>query len=294
MTTWSRRDVLLTGAGLSTIGLARARAKGLTAGQVIDRIKARVGVPWRSQTVDHIIAGSAETPVRGIATTMMATLEVLQRANAAGRNMVITHESTFFSHQDRTEPFLGDETYRFKHDFLTEHRMVVFHFHDHWHARRPDGIATGMVRALGWEANADPARPHRFTVGGVPLVQFARDMQSRLQIRVMRVVGDPEMPVRRVATSWGYASLEPAAKILAENDVDVLVVGETREWELVEYAQDAIAAGRKKALVILGHVVSEQAGMQLCAEWLREFITEVPVEFVRAPEPYWSPERPVG
>jgi hypothetical protein len=54
-----------------------------------------------------------------------------------------------------------------------------------------------------------------------------------------------------------------------------------------------ISSGKKKALIILGHVVSEQAGMKYCAEWLRTFITEVPVEFIAAEEPYWSPDKPV-
>jgi putative NIF3 family GTP cyclohydrolase 1 type 2 len=74
--------------------------------------------------------------------------------------------------------------------------------------------------------------------------------------------------------------------------VDVLVVGETREWELVEYAQDAISSGQKKGLIVLGHVVSEQSGMKLCAEWLKGFIKEVPIEFIPAPEPFWSPSNP--
>jgi hypothetical protein len=33
-----------------------------------------------------MIAGSVDTPVKGIATTMMATLDVCRRANAAGKN----------------------------------------------------------------------------------------------------------------------------------------------------------------------------------------------------------------
>jgi hypothetical protein len=76
--------------------------------------------------------------------------------------------------------------------------------------------------------------------------------------------------------------------------VDVLVLGETHEWELVEYAQDAIVSGRKKALIVLGHVVSEQAGMKYCAEWLRGFVKEVPIEFIAAAEPFWRPDKPVG
>ena len=266
----------------------------LTAGTVIDRIKAQVGIPWRPQTVDTLVAGTPDTPVTGIATTMMATFDVVQRAAADGKNMVVTHESTFFSHQDTVDAFVDDPTYRAKREFLDRHRMAVFHFHDHWHGRRPDGIATGMARALGWQARADAANPRRFTFDGIPLARFAQDIQARLKIGVMRVVGDPALPVRRVAASWGYVSLQPGAPLLADADVDVLVVGETREWELVEYAQDAITSGRRKALIMLGHVVSEQAGMEYCAQWLREFVTEVPVAFVPAPEPYWSPDRPPG
>ena len=266
----------------------------LTASQVIDRVKANVGIPWRSQTVDNIIAGSAEMPVKGIAVTMMATLDVVQRAAAAGRNMVITHEPTFFSHQDATDTLKNDPTYQFKLDFLTKHEMVVFHFHDHWHGRRPDGIATGMVRELGWEKNVDPQNARQFLFPGTPLARFAKDLQAKLKIRVMRVVGDPAMPVNRVAASWGNVSLNPGIPLLSQPNVDVLVLGETHEWELVEYAQDMISSGKKKALIILGHVTSEQAGMKYCAEWLRSFVTEVPVEFIPAPEPYWIPDNPIA
>lgn len=290
----SRRDFLLTSIGLAASNLAYPQAtQALNAGQVIDRIKANVGIPWRNQTVDNIIAGTAETPVKGIATTMMATLDVVQRAAANGKNMIITHESTFFSHQDQTDQIKQDPTYLFKLDFLKKHDMIVFHFHDHWHGRRPDGIATGMARELGWEKNADPQNPRMFTFPATPLARFAGDMETKLKIRTMRVVGDPNLPVRRVLASWGNVSLMPGIPFLSRPDVDVLVVGETREWELVEYAQDSIASGQKKALIVLGHVVSEQAGMKYCAEWLKEFITEVPIEFIPAAEPFWRPDKPV-
>ena len=270
----------------------QSRDGGLTAGQIVNRIKDNIGIPWRPQTVDNIVAGSPETAVRGIATTMMATLDVLDRARIAGKNMVITHESTFFSHQDRTDNLTADATYRYKVDFLTRHEMVVFHLHDHWHGRQPDGIAVGMARELGWDKYRSAQNPRRFTFPPRPLAQFARAIQEKLKIRVMRIVGDPKLPVSRVAASWGNVSLFPGIPLLSQPDVDVLIVGETHEWELVEYAQDLITSGQKKALILLGHVVSEQAGMRYCAEWLRTFVSEVPVEFIAAPEPYWSPERP--
>jgi putative NIF3 family GTP cyclohydrolase 1 type 2 len=287
----SRRAFVLSGAGMATSKLGTPQSGGgtVTAAQVIDRIKKNVGVPWRTETVDNVIAGNPDTPVTGIATTMMATLDVIERAAAAGKNLVITHEPTFYLHQDRTEPLASDPTYRFKADFIRKHGMVVFRFHDHWHARHPDGIAVGMARDLGWESNADPADPRRFTFPGTPLDRFAKEIASRLKIRTLRVVGDPNLAVHRVFANWGYVSQEPGIQALARPDVDVLIGGETREWEVVEYAQDIITTGKKKALILLGHVVSEQSGMKYCAEWLKSFVTEVPVEFIAAPEPFWSP-----
>src|SRR5689334_243138 len=86
--------------------LAPAQApQPLTAEQVIARIHEHVGVPWRKETVDTIKAGDPSTKVTGIATTMFATYDVLQRAAAEGKNFVIAHEPTFYSHLDKTEAF---------------------------------------------------------------------------------------------------------------------------------------------------------------------------------------------
>jgi putative NIF3 family GTP cyclohydrolase 1 type 2 len=287
----SRRTLFAAPLLSAAISGAYQPAPPLSAGQVIERIKNNVGVPWRQQTVDNIIAGSADTPVKGIATTMMATFDVLKRASAAGRNLVITHEPTFYSHQDAVEQLARDETYLAKLDFINRNNMVVFHFHDHWHARRPDGINAGMARELGWEKNASAENPRLYTFEPVPLVQFARGIQKKLNARTLRVVGDPQLQVTRVYTSWGYVSQFPGITFIARPDVDALVVGEAREWEVVEYVQDMIAAGKKKALIVIGHVLSEQAGMKLCAEWLKTFIQEIPVDFVPAAEPFWLTEQ---
>jgi len=288
----SRRNFLQTSAGLAVAGFAGPRPAwaqaGLTAADVIQRIKDKVGIPWRAQTVDNVVAGRAEVRVRGIATTMMSTLDVVQRASAAGLNLVITHEPTFYTHQDTTEALKADATYQFKDAFIRDHDMAIFRFHDHWHAMKPDGIAFGMARELGWDKNVDPANQREFTFAAVPLEALVARMRERLGASTMRVVGDPKMPVNRVAASWGYYTYNPANLPLTRPDVDVFVVGETREWETVEHAQDMAASGKKKALIVIGHVASEQAGMKYCAEWLKGFVPEVPIQYVPASEPFWK------
>jgi putative NIF3 family GTP cyclohydrolase 1 type 2 len=295
MSNLSRRSFILTGSAALTAHLAQAQSTPatLTAGEVVERIRKQVGIPWREQTVDQIVAGDASTPVKGIATTMMATLDVVERAAAAGKNLIVTHETPFYLHQDHTEDIKDDPTLRYKLDFIRSHNMAIFHFHDHWHARKPDGIAYGMMQQLGWEKNVDADNPKQFTFNGEPLAHFCRTMQSRLKDRTIRVVGDPHMPVKRVLVSWGFVSRMPGISLFARPDVDVFIAGETREWELVEYVCDSITAGNKKALILLGHVVSEQGGMIYCADWLRTFIPEVPIEFVATKEPFWTPDHPV-
>lgn len=287
----SRRTFVAGGLGLAaSLALPQVSTPGqLTAGEVIARIKMNVGIPWREQTVDRIIAGTPDTQVHGIATTMMATLDVVQRAAAGGKNMVITHEPTFYSHQDTIDDLKNDPTYQYKLDFLQKNNMVVFHFHDHWHGHHPDGIATGMAHELGWEKFMDAENPKLFKFPAMSLSHLAKNIKSRLKARTMRVLGDPHLSITKAIASWGYVSQFPGIPLLARPEIDVLIVGETREWELVEYAQDMISSGKKKALIVIGHVLSEQAGMKYCAEWLKPLVPQVPVEFVPATEPFWAP-----
>jgi putative NIF3 family GTP cyclohydrolase 1 type 2 len=294
MTPLSRRDFVTAGTALlSTIAVGQ-KSSQISAGEVITRIKKQVAIPWREQTVDNLLTGDEATQVLGIATTMMATLDVVERAAAAGKNMIVTHETPFYLHQDHTDDIKDDPTLRYKLNFCKLHNIALFHFHDHWHARHPDGIAQGMVQQLAWEKNVrDPADPKKLTFDGITLAHLAQEMQSKLNAHTIRVVGDPSLQVHNVQTSWGYVSREPGIKIIADPEVDVLICGETREWELVEYVQDSITAGNMKGLIVLGHVLSEQGGMILCANWLRSFIPEVPIQFVPATEPFWNPDHPI-
>lgn len=284
----SRRSVLAAIAALAAVPL-RLPAAGtpatLTAGQVVERIKAGVGIDWQAQTVDRIVAGAPGTPVTGIATTMGATLDVLRRAAADGLNMVIAHEPTFHNHFDDPDALGDDPTVRPKREFIAANGMVVFRFHDHWHAMEPDGINLGMARALGWQDYADPARPGEFALPPMPLSRLADHLAGRLGAKAMRLMGDPALPVRRVVAAWGYADLDSLQAAAARPDVDLVIVGETREWELVPYVADQIAQGLPKGLVVLGHVASEQAGMAYCAQWLRPLVAGTPVEFIAQREP---------
>lgn len=244
-----------------------------------------------TNTVDRFVAGSAETPVQGIATTMMATMEMLKRAAAAKRNLILTHEPTFYSHQDDTEQLAKDPTFQWKQRFIADHGIAIFRLHDHWHAKKPDGIHAGMTRELGWQKNAIAEDAREFVFPPTKLESFVSAMAQRLHAHSMRIVGNPQMTVRRVAANWGYSNLMPDVILTAARpEIDVIICGETREWEMVEYVQDQVATGANKALIVVNHVVSEQAGMRYCADWLRPLVPELPVDFLPSQEPFWIPD----
>jgi putative NIF3 family GTP cyclohydrolase 1 type 2 len=277
---------------LLAAAIARAAEPPITAQQIIDRIQKEVGVPWHSETVDTFKAGDPKTTVTGVAVTMMATLDVLQRASASGKNLVITHEPTFYSHLDGISDLekQNDAVLAFKEAFIREHHMVVWRFHDHWHLHHPDGIQLGMTKALGWEKFQSTGNPHLFTLPETTLADLAASLKSKLGIVAMRVVGDGSMKVSKIALIPGAAGSETQIKALERGDVEVAIIGEVPEWETVEYVDDATTAHQNKALIMLTHIPSEQAGMEECTAWLKTFVKEVPIEFVPAKQPFWQPK----
>jgi putative NIF3 family GTP cyclohydrolase 1 type 2 len=295
--TVSRRLVMAGASAGLTAGLAaavpgQARAP-VTARQILDRMRDNIGTVWREGGVDRIIAGMADTPVTGIATTMMATFDALKMAVASKLNLVITHEPTYWSHQDITAQLLDDPLYQTKLNWMRAHNLVVFHFHDHWHGKRPiDGINIGMARKMGWMGYMDAANSRQFNIPPTSLLDLAKAFRRKLGDRTMRVIGERDLMVSKVVASWGNCSAYPGVPYL-NSEADVLVIGEAQDWDLIAYAQDLVTAGRKKGLIVLGHVLSEQWGMEYCADWLKGFVPEVPVRFVPLIEPYWGLRHPV-
>jgi putative NIF3 family GTP cyclohydrolase 1 type 2 len=264
----------------------------MTAGDVVERIQKNLGVPWRDNTYrDTFKSGGADTPVTGIATTVFASFDVIQRAVAAGLNLIIPHEVTYWNDRDDkslvdTDPLL----YRQKLDYLVAHTVVIFRTHDSMHDQRPDFTYVGSARELGLDARYETAPgSHRFTLPETTLGALAASVQRRIGARALRVVGDPAARVSRIQLGVGYAT--PAVNAA---DVDVVISGEQQELDGIldspEYVVDAAALGVPKGWIMLGHAVSEEAGMLEMAQWIKGFVPEVPVQLVKAGEPFWAPK----
>jgi putative NIF3 family GTP cyclohydrolase 1 type 2 len=279
----SRREFVAAGAAVVFSRLPRLE---LTAQQAIDRIRARVGVPWRETTVDTFKAGDPATVVTGIATAVMATLPVLRQAAAAGRNLIVTCEPTFYSGNEDPGPRATDPVYLAKKAFIDEHHLVVWRFSDHWGARVPNEFSSALADMLGWAALRSADHPLVYSIPSTTLGALTAHVRARLGVKgSLRVVGAPGMRIRLVLLSPGTTDLLTTVKNLPH--ADVILSGEPREWEAVEYVLDTASTSQPKGMIAVGRMVSEEPGMRACAAWLRTLITEVPVEAIAGGDPYW-------
>jgi putative NIF3 family GTP cyclohydrolase 1 type 2 len=218
----------------------------------------------------------------------MATLDVLRRAAAAGQNLVITQEPVFYSADDTPGNRSADPVYVAKKSFLDEHRLVVWRFSDHWSSRVPNPSATALAERLGWTDGRLPGAEQIYQIPETTLRDLCTRIRKRLGVRGgVRTVGRPEMRVRAIFVSAGPIGMRTAVDALRR--ADAILAGEPREWEVVPYVLDTWSADRGKGLISVGRLVSEAAGVEACAAWIRTLIREVRVEAYPLTDPYWSP-----
>ena len=144
----------------------------------------------------------------------------------------------------------------------------------------------GMISKLNWMKNLEYGETRVFDLKGQTLYEVTRHMESTFPEAILRVVGDPALPVQRAAYLAGAPGSRSHIRMMQRGDIDLIVIGEAPEWETIEYVRDASQAGLSRSLIILGHAVSEEAGMEYCAEWLRTFIKDIPVHFIPAGDPF--------
>src|SRR5215207_2070653 len=261
MTPLSRRDfVALAAAGAAvtpftlTDGVASA---ALTAQEIVDRVKKSIGVDWSSDEVDTFKAGDPSTVVTGVVTTSMATLDVLQKAVKAGANLVITAAPTFYSRADLSTP-----------------------------ASR--GQVPGRGGAPG--AAVPPPEPP-VAVSAAPLQPDAvyagkNDFIAKHKLVIFRLTENsnrrtPDPRAQGLATAMRWTKYR--------------VGDDALRYDVPATTLEALAGQLKKnlgtrgSILSIGRVVNEAPGMQVCADWLNTIVSEVPIRFISAGDPYWRP-----
>jgi len=278
----------------------------MTVRELTDAIIQKTGAPRlpEEHTCDRLISGSWDMEVTKIATTFMATVDVIRRAAEAGVNFIITHEPTWFTGMDGTDWLQEDEVYQAKKALIEQHNIAIWRFHDHMHMAREDGIFRGFEQELGWEQYR-MAPPTTDTLGfgitGKPdgcyelpettLRGLVELFKTKMNMNVVQIIGDPEMKVSRVGVLPGGGSLglgteHMPMRYMRLRNADVLICGDITEWTLPAYVRDARQLGFNRAILVLGHERSEEPGMKHLGSWLSDIVDGTPVVFLDAEEPF--------
>lgn len=279
----------------------------ITAQDIVDRIRGNLGVPWKTPTTDTFQAGRPDVAVTGVVTTFAASFEVMRKAVATQKNMIICRETPFW---DRTsapgggrgrggpskEALEKNPTYRLKQEFVAKNNLTIWRFSENWDARKANGQLLGLARALSWQdgyhqtgAAAWAKDSGYFSIPPGSLKATATSIKRKLKIKSMRIIGEPDTRVSKAILSPGYYVVPQLEKHLSDPTVNLLVIGEPVEWEASPYFADIVASGQKKGLIVLGNEVTEEPGSGEMATWLKTFVTEIPVEWIPAGEPTWMP-----
>jgi putative NIF3 family GTP cyclohydrolase 1 type 2 len=238
----------------------------MTASAVIEKIIKQTASEPVPNSVDVFKAGDPQTPVKGIITTMFATMDVLKKAVEMNCNLIIAHEPVFYNHRDETTQFQNDPVFLEKKKFIDNNKLVVWRFHDYIHRIKPDAIDYGMALKLGWLKYTDTKTFEHFVIPETTLNELLQTLKKIFPGNAFNVIGNREMKITKVAFSAGAPGSAVHFSRLEDNNVDVLIAGEVPQWETYEYARDAVSQGRNKAVIFLGHVTSEEPGMEYCDE----------------------------
>jgi putative NIF3 family GTP cyclohydrolase 1 type 2 len=259
--------------------------KQYTVQEVIDIILLKGGLKPFPNTVDTIKSGSADMIVTGIVTTMFATVAVIEQAVKLNANFIIVHEPTFYNHTDNPDWVKDNAIVKQKQALLAKHKITVWRFHDYIHSIKPDLVAYGTAKKLGWLQYFKTDK-YDVTVPPMSLQQLVAHLKKSLGISHLRIIGDLNQQCSHIALLPGAPGGQRQVTFAETEKPDVLVVGELSEWETAEYIRDQRLLGGKMSLVILGHQFSEDPGMDYLVEWLQPKLPGVKITHAKPVDPF--------
>lgn len=252
-----------------------------------------------SRTCDTLKWGNAEQECTGIVVSCFASAEVIREAARLGANFIITHEPTFWTHEDETDWLAESGVFKAKRELLDEHGIVVWRDHDRIHGGKPsnnpeymDGIFYGIMKELGWEEyKLDyPNKPLLFRIPETDAETLGHFLVEKLNLHGLRILGDRTTKVSTVffcehIRDHDWKEKEKISRVEAEH-IDALIPFEMIDWSLAAFVRDSSMLGFPKVMYNVGHFNLEELGMKFMAKWLPKVVGDVPVHHVFSGDAY--------
>lgn len=279
--TFIRKTSILTASGLILDPFsvfAGSGAKEWTVGEIMDMFISQVpNAPFQT-TVDTLKIGSRDQVVTGIVTTMFTTLEIIKKAIELKANLIIPHEPTFFSGSDETDWLQNDPVFRTKFDLMAKHGIALWRNHDYIHRMKVDGVQAGVVDELEW--NDYYKQSPVLDIPDTSLGNLINYVKEKLGVPAMRYIGDLNQSCSKILLLPGAVGGKRQIESIMKEKPDVLICGESNEWETPEYVRTANEMGMKLSMIEIGHSASEEGGSEFLTSWIRKHAPEIPVTHI--------------
>ncbi len=228
-----------------------------------------------SVTVDTCKTGNLNRKVQKLAVCFIATPRVIHEAAKWGADMILTHEPTFYTHDDTADT---DSVTLAKQELIAQTDMVICRFHDGMHTAHPDLIIKGFIKQATLAGDMLDAVHFRLHEPMTPR-ELATLVKVRCHLQQVRIMGNVNKPIQTLGMYLGAPDGNEVFRDLKEGRSDCVLIGEVCEWSIGEYVRDAAQLGFPKTVMALGHVGSERDGMRALADALSERIPSVETQY---------------
>lgn len=118
------------------------------------------------------------------------------------------------------------------------------------------------------------------TVPRTSLRELIHHIKGKLGVPAMRYEGNLNQTCSKVLLLPGAVGGRRQIESIIKEKPDVLVCGESNEWETPEYVRTANEIGLKLSIIEIGHSASEKGGSEFVKNWLNQNMPGLPVHLI--------------
>lgn len=250
-------------------------------GEIESHLESLETLSTPSERLDGVLVGSPEDVVERAAVAWMPYERTIERAGAAGCDLLITHEPLEYNTDRYPEtqaerPPVADRMVT-KREHVEEVGLTVLRCHDVWDLLPGDGVTDQWGRRLGFANGETVVSEDYIRVYDIP-ERAARDAAREIADSVadlgqpaVEFVGPDDAVVSRVAIGTG--AITPVPRLL-EHDPDLLVCSDDG---FTYWRDGAMAIDAGVPAVVVNHATAEVASMATLAAHLDDGFPELSV-----------------
>jgi putative NIF3 family GTP cyclohydrolase 1 type 2 len=266
----------------------------MTSWELVNRIHSMLGERHKDAMYEGILTGSDDDAVSGILVANEPSVDAIRLAIATGKNCILCREHPFYLFGEYlaaglADALADDPVLRAKRQLIEDNHLIIIRLAALWDAARPKWFSSALAEELGWQPEAGaPGDQWTAAFCSIPrttLRDLAEHASTRLGAKMLRMLGDANQPLTRVAVIHGFSyPTLVLSHALQDPAVDCILTGATPEVDhCTTYIRDAITAGRRVSLVQVGYEISDHPGAVEVAKWLKTVLPGMPIEVQSRP-----------